>query len=239
MEERRFLNVCKRPLLPLHFMMRWMWHTIKCLIDVGTIFINIKKGGFASWLLRYSHLFNFQEVHLISSRLTITSTTTIIIVVVLEMIWWAKRRMLGYHMWSQERGVGRWVRAKGAAMAFSGLRQLANMKLKDVPSFVRSSANREYVAQKTWGFLNNYNERYIKTSSIRPLNDVLISVFIISYAIGWPTELRHLHHAQEEAKHGKNKKHWHINLHVSCLFLPLLATLHTNTHPSWGCSPIV
>lgn len=106
MEERRFLNVCKRPLLPLHFMMRWMWHTIKCLIDVGTIFINIKKGGFASWLLRYSHLFNFQEVHLISSRLTITSTTTIIIVVVLEMICWAKGSMLGYHMWSPERGVG-------------------------------------------------------------------------------------------------------------------------------------
>lgn len=90
-------------------------------------------------------------------------------------------------------------------MAFSGLRQLASMKLKDVPSFVRSSANREYVAKKTWGFLNNYNERYIKTSSIRPLNDVLISVFILSYAIGWPTEIRHLRHAEEEAKHGKEK----------------------------------
>ena len=89
-------------------------------------------------------------------------------------------------------------------MAFSGLRQLANMKLKDVLSFVRASANKAYVSQKAWGFLNNYNEQYIKTGSIRPINDVLISIFFLSYAIGWPTELRHLQYEDQKAKcHGR------------------------------------
>ena len=86
-------------------------------------------------------------------------------------------------------------------MAFSGFRQLANMKLKDVPSFVRASANKEYVSQKACNFFNNYNEQYIKTGSIRPLNDALISIFFLSYAIGWHTELRHIRHEEQKAKH--------------------------------------
>lgn len=96
-------------------------------------------------------------------------------------------------------------------MAFSGLRGLASMKLKDVPSFVKSSVTRENMTKQTWGFVSNYNEKYVKTGSIRPLNDVMISVFFLSYAVGWPTEIRHLRHAEEAAKHtnknGGEKKH--------------------------------
>jgi hypothetical protein len=86
-------------------------------------------------------------------------------------------------------------------MAFSGLRSLASMKLKDVPSFVKTTVTRDNVSKKTWNFLYNYNEKYIQTGSMKPLTDVLITVFFIGYAVGWPTELRHLKHAEEAAKH--------------------------------------
>ncbi len=104
-----------------------------------------------------------------------------------------------------------WVSEWVSEMAFSGLRGLASMKLKDVPSFVKSSVTRENMTKQTWGFVYNYNEKYVKTGSIRPLNDVMISVFFLSYAVGWPTEIRHLRHAEEAAKHtnknGGEKKH--------------------------------
>lgn len=88
-------------------------------------------------------------------------------------------------------------------MVFS--QRLASMKLKDVPSFIRARANKQFIEKQTWGFLNNYNEKYIKTGSIKPLNDVLISVFVLSYAIGWPTEIRHLKHAEEKARKSKKE----------------------------------
>jgi hypothetical protein len=86
-------------------------------------------------------------------------------------------------------------------MAFSGLRSLASMKLKDVPNYVKSNVTRDNVSKNTWNFLYNYNQKYIQTGSIRPLNDVMIGVFFLGYAVGWPTELRHLQHAEEAAKH--------------------------------------
>jgi hypothetical protein len=54
--------------------------------------------------------------------------------------------------------------------------------------------------------LHNYNEKYIQTGSIKPLNDVMISAGILSYFVGWPTELWHLRNAEEAAKHG-DKEH--------------------------------
>jgi hypothetical protein len=33
---------------------------------------------------------------------------------------------------------------------------------------------------------------------------VMLAVGILSYFVGWPTELRHLRHAEEAAKHGKD-----------------------------------
>lgn len=89
------------------------------------------------------------------------------------------------------------------------------MKLKDAKAtaanatanaaaFVKSSLSKPYVKQK--GFMHSYNEKYIQTGSIRPLNDVLIYVFILAYGVGWPTEMRHLKHAEEQAKKG-GKKH--------------------------------
>ncbi|KAG0577313.1 hypothetical protein M758_5G140900 [Ceratodon purpureus] len=88
-------------------------------------------------------------------------------------------------------------------MAFSRFRQFASMKMKEKASAFKATA-KQFVPQK--GFMNSYNEKYIKTGSIRPLNDVLIYVFILAYGVGWPTELRHMKHEQEMKKHG-NKGH--------------------------------
>ncbi|KAL2628640.1 hypothetical protein R1flu_013326 [Riccia fluitans] len=87
-------------------------------------------------------------------------------------------------------------------MAF---RSLASMKLKDVPTFVKSVATKENVSKNTWNFLYNYNQKYIQGGSIRPVNDVMICVGILSYFVGWPTELRHLKHAEEAAAHAGEK----------------------------------
>lgn len=85
----------------------------------------------------------------------------------------------------------------------ASLRNLASMKVKDVPTYVKSSLNGEKVMKDTWSWLYKYNEKYIQTGSIKPLHDVMLSVGILGYAIAWPTELRHLRHAEEVAKHGK------------------------------------
>ena len=84
------------------------------------------------------------------------------------------------------------------------LRNLASMKVKDVPSHLKSSLSGEKLSKETWSWLYKYNEKYIQTGSIRPLNDVMLTVGFISYFVGWPTELRHLRHAEEAAKHGKD-----------------------------------
>ena len=85
-------------------------------------------------------------------------------------------------------------------MAFSRFRQFASIKLKEKASLVKTSA-KQFVPQK--GFLNGYNEKYIKTGSVKPLNDVLIYVFILAYGVGWPTKLRHMKHEQEMKAKGK------------------------------------
>lgn len=84
----------------------------------------------------------------------------------------------------------------------SALRSLASLKVKDVPTYVKSSFSKEKVIQDTWSWLYKYNEKYVQTGSIRPLTDVMLSIGFLSYAIAWPTEIRHLRHAEEAAKHG-------------------------------------
>ena len=82
------------------------------------------------------------------------------------------------------------------------LRQAAGLKLKEVPAFVRNVATWENIERETTTFLKDYNQKYILTSSPKPLFDVMIGVFVLSYAVGWPTEIRHLRHAEAAAKAG-------------------------------------
>ena len=84
----------------------------------------------------------------------------------------------------------------------SALKNLASLKVKDVPTFVKSSLSKEKVMQDAWSWLYKYNEKYVQTGSIRPLTDVMLSIGFLSYATAWPTETRHLRHAEEAAKHG-------------------------------------
>jgi hypothetical protein len=70
-----------------------------------------------------------------------------------------------------------------------------------MPTFVKTTVTRDNVSTRTWNFLYQYNEKYVQTGSLKPLNDVLIEVFFLSYSVGWPIELRHLKHAEEAAKH--------------------------------------
>ncbi|KAG6556630.1 hypothetical protein Mapa_001571 [Marchantia paleacea] len=91
-------------------------------------------------------------------------------------------------------------------MAF---RSLASMKLKDVPTFVKTVVTKDNVSKNTWSFLYNYNQKYIQTGSIKPVNDVMMSVGLLGYAVGWPTEIRHLKHAEEAAMHKGEKGDHH------------------------------
>ncbi|GBG90495.1 hypothetical protein CBR_g50842 [Chara braunii] len=78
-------------------------------------------------------------------------------------------------------------------------KEIAKMKVKEVPEYVKSVATKENITNKTLTFLQRYQEKYIKTGSIRPLNDVLISVGILGYAVSWPKEYRHMQHEKEKA----------------------------------------
>lgn len=66
---------------------------------------------------------------------------------------------------------------------------------------MRNTITYENVERETVTFLKDYHQKYIITSSPKPLFDVMTFTFFLSYAVGWPTELRHLKHA-EAAKAG-------------------------------------
>ncbi|KAG0577437.1 hypothetical protein M758_5G148900 [Ceratodon purpureus] len=84
------------------------------------------------------------------------------------------------------------------------LRHLASMKVKEVPNHLKQSLSGDKVKTTVWSSLYKYNDKYVQTGSIKPLTDVMLAVGILGYFVGWPTELRHLRHAEEAAKHGKD-----------------------------------
>ncbi|CAI5978757.1 unnamed protein product [Closterium sp. NIES-64] len=81
------------------------------------------------------------------------------------------------------------------------VRQVAGLKLKEVPNFVKSVATYDNVMNESTRFLKEYHRKYIVTSSPTPLFQVMSGVFVLSYAVGWPAEIRHMKHA-EAAKEG-------------------------------------
>ncbi|KAJ7513777.1 hypothetical protein O6H91_23G013800 [Diphasiastrum complanatum] len=86
-------------------------------------------------------------------------------------------------------------------MALQWVKGLSQLKVKELPSYLKSTLTREKIVSSTRSWLDNYNTKYVQTGSIKPLNDVLISVGILSYALSWPTEIRHLRHKEEHEKH--------------------------------------
>ncbi|KAJ7555942.1 hypothetical protein O6H91_05G106800 [Diphasiastrum complanatum] len=86
-------------------------------------------------------------------------------------------------------------------MALQWVKGLSQLKVKQVPPYLKSTLTRDNIVSGTRSWLDNYNTKYVQTGSIKPLNDVLISVFLLSYAVGWPTEIRHLRHQEHEKHH--------------------------------------
>lgn len=83
------------------------------------------------------------------------------------------------------------------------LKGLADMKVKDVPQYVKEVVTKENVKRSTWSFLQSYGRKYIHTSSIRPLHDVFILVGLCAYAVNWPREIRHLQEHEALLKKGE------------------------------------
>ena len=65
-----------------------------------------------------------------------------------------------------------------------------NLKLKEAVPYVRKHAQEHWTPSKLQGrfgaWLQNYKTKYIDTGSPKPLTDVLIYGFFLSYAISWP-----------------------------------------------------
>eukprot|EP00897_Mesotaenium_endlicherianum_P003521 jgi/Mesen1/3197/ME000185S02338 len=64
------------------------------------------------------------------------------------------------------------------------LRQLAQLKVKDVPNFAKENVTTSNISNSFQKWAHNYHQKYILTGSIKPLNDLLIYVGILSYAVG-------------------------------------------------------
>ena len=91
--------------------------------------------------------------------------------------------------------------------ADSGKRPWRQVKVGELPGIISKEMSLDKLEKRLKSrqgikdikkILLNYHRQHVQTGSIRPLNHLLISVGLLSYAIGWPTELRHLR--REEAK---------------------------------------
>lgn len=71
-------------------------------------------------------------------------------------------------------------------------KQVASLKAKEVPGFVKETVTKEKVTTGLRKWLDNYRQKYIDTGSVKPLNDTMILVFALSYALAWPTEIKHM-----------------------------------------------
>ncbi len=88
----------------------------------------------------------------------------------------------------------RWSRAEPIA---TGLRELANVRAKDVSGFMRENFSPNAVVRRARAWRNGYTENYMDTDSIQPLYDALLMIGLLSYAMAWSIEIRHLRAIQE------------------------------------------
>lgn len=82
----------------------------------------------------------------------------------------------------------------------SGLQELSQLKISEVPAYAKQVANKDLVQNKLTSWLRNYHQKYIKTSSIKPAYHTFVVIGLIGYAVGWPAEMRHLRHKEEEER---------------------------------------
>ncbi|KAH7544714.1 hypothetical protein FEM48_Zijuj01G0015600 [Ziziphus jujuba var. spinosa] len=82
--------------------------------------------------------------------------------------------------------------------------EIKGLKVKELPNYVKPMLSMEYVKKSVQRGLDNYNAKYIQTSSIDPLYHVCFGGMIFSYLVALPEERRHLEHQQHAKEHGMN-----------------------------------
>jgi hypothetical protein len=93
--------------------------------------------------------------------------------------------------------MSRFERLTRAEPIATGLRELADLRVKDVPGFVRENFTKDAVLRRARIWRDRYKQKYIDTGSIQPLYDALLAIGLLSYAISWPVEMRHLRAIEE------------------------------------------
>ncbi|KAH7572533.1 hypothetical protein ACOSP7_015716 [Xanthoceras sorbifolium] len=79
--------------------------------------------------------------------------------------------------------------------------EIKGMKVKELPNYVKPMLSLDYVKKSVLRGLDNYNAKYIQTSSIDPLFHVCFGGMIFSYLVALPEERRHLEHQQHANDH--------------------------------------
>ncbi|PQQ20110.1 uncharacterized protein Pyn_02085 [Prunus yedoensis var. nudiflora] len=80
--------------------------------------------------------------------------------------------------------------------------EIKGLKVKELPSYVKPMLSVDYAKKTVQKGLDNYNAKYIQTSSIDPLFHVCYGGMIFSYLVALPEERRHLEHQQHAKEHG-------------------------------------
>eukprot|EP00270_Netrium_digitus_P007497 TRINITY_DN2187_c0_g1_i1.p2 TRINITY_DN2187_c0_g1~~TRINITY_DN2187_c0_g1_i1.p2 ORF type:complete len:131 (+),score=8.59 TRINITY_DN2187_c0_g1_i1:12-404(+) len=93
-------------------------------------------------------------------------------------------------------------------MAQQLLKTISGLKVREVPEFVKSTvtvANAQSAYNK---WFHEYHAKHFVTGSVKPLTDLMLFVGVLGYTVAWPTEIRHLRHA-EAAKRAGGDGHDH------------------------------
>jgi len=80
--------------------------------------------------------------------------------------------------------------------------EIRGLKLKDVPGYIKPMLSKDFIKTKVTQALDDYNAKYIQTSSIQPLNHVVFGGVAFSYLVALPEERRHLEHERHKKEHG-------------------------------------
>ncbi len=80
--------------------------------------------------------------------------------------------------------------------------EIKGLKVKELPDHIKPMLSVDYAKKAVQRGLDNYNAKYIQTSSIDPLLHVCFGGMIFSYLVALPEERRHLEHAKHAKEHG-------------------------------------
>ncbi|KAG5389934.1 hypothetical protein IGI04_031475 [Brassica rapa subsp. trilocularis] len=79
--------------------------------------------------------------------------------------------------------------------------EIKGKKVKELPAYIKSTFSVETVKTSVRKSLDNYNDKYIQTSSVDPLLHICFGGMAFSYLVALPNERRHLEHQQHAKEH--------------------------------------